>query len=327
MSDPTPASDKLSLIALLKLLTKWRNPLVKVVIGALIAAIIITMPLFMPPLYKATSVVYPANIQVYSKETQTEQLVQLLKSEDVWYRLINELKLYQHYNIDTTSSYPQFAIMKELEDNLSINKTEYESVEITAYDGDPKMAALMCNTLLRMADEKAIHILHERSAESIVVVGKLLNQKKAELDSLDNVMHELRTKYGIMDFENQISGFSREYYHALGNGGANSKMETDRINLEEKGGQYLTCKELLWKVRGSYLEYKLQYERLESDLNKELQFHNTISKAIPPQRKDSPKRTLIIIFFTLSVLFFAILYIIYIEFYKKQLMNELKDVR
>ncbi|MBK9637168.1 MAG: hypothetical protein IPO63_04895 [Bacteroidetes bacterium] len=122
-----------------------------------------------------------------------------------------------------------------------------------------------------------------------------------------------------------VQGFSREYYRAVASGGANSKLETTRKNLEEKGGEYVFLKEILWKVRGEYSAYKLSYEQALTDTRKEMKFHNVISKATPPERKDSPKRTLIMLMFTAGVLLFALLVMIYQEHFKNRFEKELNS--
>ncbi len=82
-------------------------------------------------------------------------------------------------------------------------------------------------------------------------------------------------------------------------------------------------KEMLWKVRGQYSDYKFKYEQALTDTKKVMEFHNTISKAIPPERKDSPKRSLIMLLFTASMMIVALLYIIYQEHYRIRIEKEI----
>jgi hypothetical protein len=323
MNQQPVASDKLDMIRLTQLVVKWRKQLIYTGIGAVIASIIFTMPQIMTPMFKAEMIIYPVNLQTYSKETPTEQMVQLLNSEDVKDNLVRDFYLYSHYDIDSTSSYPRFEILKRLSENISINKTEFESIEITVIDKDPKIAARLCDSIASYVDQKAISLLRTRSQEVVTIAKMQMDEKKHELDSLENAIKYIRANYGITDFENQIEGFSREYYRTMASGGANSRMETQRKNFEEKGGEYVLLKELLWRVRGSYADYKLKYEQAITDTKKELDFHTTVTKATPPERKDSPKRSLIILLFTFGVLFVAVLVIIYQEHYKKRFDAEI----
>ena len=181
----------------------------------------------------------------------------------------------------------------------------------------------MCDSILSFVDQKAISLVRVRAYEVVKIVEKQMRDKKAEVDSLENAIKVLRTQYGITEFDNMVQGFSREYYRAVGSGGANSKLESTRKNLEEKGGEYVFLKEILWKVRGEYTTYKLSYEQALTDTRKELKFHNVISKATPPERKDSPKRTLIMLMFTAGVMLFALLVMIYQEHFKNRFEKEL----
>lgn len=324
--NPTPqASEKLDAIRLMKFIVKWKKQLIYIGIGSLLISFVFTLPAIMKPMFKAHTIIYPVNLQTYSKETATEQMVQLLNSEDVRMQLVKAFDLYSHYDIDSTGNYPRFEMMKRLEENISVSKTEFESIEISIIDENPVTAAAMCDSLLAFVDDKAISLVRIRAIEVLTIIKKQMDEKKLEVDSLENEIKKIRTNYGISDFENMVEGFSREYYRAVASGGANSKLETTRKNLEEKGGEYVFLKEMLWKIRGEYAAYKLSYEQALMDSKKKLKFHNVISKATPPERKDSPKRTLIMLMFTMGVMLFALMVIIYQEHYKNRFDKELNS--
>jgi capsular polysaccharide biosynthesis protein len=322
--NPTPqASEKLDAVRLLQFIVKWKKQLIYIGIGSLLISFVFTLPVFMKPMFKAQTIIYPVNLQTYSKETSTEQMVQLLSSEDVRMKLVDAFDLYTHYDIDSAGNYPRFEMLKRLDENIKVSKTEFESIDISIIDANPKTAAAMCDSLLSFVDKKAISLVRIRAMEVVTIFKKQMIEKKAEVDSLENEIKKIRTDYGITEFDNMVAGFSREYFRAVASGGANSRLETTRKNLEEKGGEYVFLKEMLWKVRGEYASYKLSYEQALNDARKELKFHNVISKATPPERKDSPKRTLIMLMFTMGVMLFALVVIIYQEHYKNRFDKEI----
>ena len=94
-------SGQLSTIILLRIIKKWRKHLAICFFGSIVVGFIISLPIFMKPMYKSSAVLYPANLSPYSKETPTEQMVQLLNSEDVRDSLVKELHLFKHYKIDS----------------------------------------------------------------------------------------------------------------------------------------------------------------------------------------------------------------------------------
>ena len=72
-----------------------------------------------------------------------------------------------------------------------------------------------------------------------------------------------------------------------------------------------------------YNDIKKQYEDNYSDYTKEITFHNLVTKAVPSEKKDSPKRMLLTLLLTLSSLVVAVLVIIYQEQYKDRFDKEL----
>ena len=313
----------LNAIRFIKMLAKWRKQLFIVGIVSGIASYLLTF--LITPLYKSTTIVYPFNLNVYSKESATEQMVQLLKSEDVRERLIQSFDLYNHYDIETSGSSPRFKIMKQLDENININKTEYESVDISVLDADPNIAARMCDSMIAFMDNKALALMREKAAENVSVFGDQMKASKLEMDSMVQVLTSLSTQYGVLDYENQVLGFTREYYQSIANGSSSARMEQTRRNLEEKGNEAFSLKENLWRVRGQYNDIKKIYDQEKSNLTKTITFHNLVTKAVSAEKKDSPKRTLLALLLTLSVMVLAILVIIYQEYYKNRFEKELSE--
>ncbi len=314
---------RLDAINFIKMLVKWRKQLTILFVVSLLASYAATF--LITPLYKSTTVIYPFNLENYSKESSTEQMVQLLKSEDVRQELIRAFNLYEHYEIDSTGASPRYEMMLQLDENISVTKTEYESVEISILDSDPKTAAMMCDSIIAFMDKKALSLIRDKAKENLIIIKMRLKEKTLEMDSMINLQNQLSMKYGILDYENQVLGFSREYYRSMGGGGSTSRMETAKRNLEEKGNEAFSLKENLWRVRGQYNDLKKESEELQSTIIKKISFHNLVTKAVPAEKKDSPKRMLLSILLTLSVLTIGILVIIYQEFYKKQFDASIAD--
>ena len=322
MTPETAEQDKLDLIGLIRLANKWQKPLLKVFLGAVLVSFIFTLPFIMKPKFKATAIVYPVNITPYSEESPTEQMLQLMNSEDVKNNLITAFNLYKHYDIDTSSNMPRFKMMNILDQNILVEKTEFESVEINVYDTDPIVAASMCDSLIKFMDHKAINLVRERTKEILVILKRQFDGKKAVIDSMERALQNLRINYGIVDFEKQVEGFSREYYKAKVQGDARI-LDTDKKNLEEKGGEYIALQQDLKSERKTFNKIKVKYDMALTDLTKVASFHNDITRAVPPEKKDSPKRLIIMLMFTLSVMLFAFVLIIYKEYYHPRIREQL----
>src|ERR1051325_11180077 len=128
-------NQSLQSINISKELVRWRKHLFIVGLIALVASVIFSGPAFIKPRFKSFAILYPVNLQTYSQESPTENMIQLLESSDIQDQLIRDFNLYSHYEIDTTDNeHMRTDVMKVLEDNVSVKKTEYESVEIKVYD-------------------------------------------------------------------------------------------------------------------------------------------------------------------------------------------------
>jgi uncharacterized protein involved in exopolysaccharide biosynthesis len=315
---------QMSTIILLRIIKKWQKHLLICFFASVAVGFIISLPVFMKPMYKSSAVLYPANLSPYSKETPTEQMVQLLNSEDVRDSLVKSLHLFNHYKIDSVNGYPRYEMMKMLNENISVSKNQYEAIEVDVIDEDPKMAKRICESLIHFMDIKAISLIHARAIEVAEVNKKAMESEKIILDSLDIAITTLRDSSGITDFESQIEGFSREYYRSLASGNVNANMSNAQQNLASKGAEYMTLKEVVRNSRDAYTNYRKNYEAALNDSKKELNFNNIVSPPLVPEKKDSPKRAIVMILFTLSAMLIAIVTAVYIEQYRDKLKSQLQ---
>ncbi|MFU8843336.1 MAG: hypothetical protein ACNA7V_05955 [Bacteroidales bacterium] len=137
----------------------WRKPLLLISFAAFLAAIIFTSPYFITPKFKSTVIMYPVasnsiskailgdnisdkqDVMQFGEEEQTEQMLQLLNSNKIKDRIIEEFGLLEHYKIDKRSMYQRTRLYKAFDNNITFRRTEYMAVKITVLDKDPVMAA------------------------------------------------------------------------------------------------------------------------------------------------------------------------------------------
>ena len=134
---------------------------------------------------------------------------------------------------------------------------------------------------------------------------------------METTLMEIRTKYGLLDFENQVKSFSKVYYGELAAGrastGGSRPIDKAMQSLLNKGGQYVSLSEHLWRVRGTYNDLKVQYESALKDLTKELTYSNIVTRPVPAEKKSYPVRSLIVIMFTGSMLLLTFIILIIFE--------------
>jgi uncharacterized protein involved in exopolysaccharide biosynthesis len=296
----------------IQLIIKKKMHFMIVTVVAVVAAALFSSDWFIKPKYKSFALVYPSNITPYSEESSSEQLLQLFNSADVRNAVVSKFDLYKHYNIDSADILSLAAMIGKYESNVEVNRTQFESVEISVLDEDPVTASDMVKEIIHQMNMKARALQREKTHEVEVIVNNELKYKKHNIDSIDNRLHELRVKYQLFDYDVQVKEVTKSYLKAVGSGGHNLK-EIDAMmrNLEEKGGEYYELSKTYDALLKSYNKSRIEYDVVLKDLSKELTYANVITKPTPSYKKAYPIRWLIVLASVASAnLFLFVLFII-----------------
>ncbi|MBU0488773.1 MAG: hypothetical protein KKA07_05475 [Bacteroidetes bacterium] len=289
-------------IPLLHLLIKWKWHFLIFTIISVAAGIVFSSPMFITPEYRSNAIMYPSNLIPYSDETPTEQMLQLFHSEDVNTKCVDAMNLGLHYDLDTANRYYRTKVMREFYSNVTIRKTEFESVEIIAYDTDPDTACSIVTNMIALMNEKALGLLHDKAQEVVIIWEEQLIKKSTEIDSLKALIDSLRSRSKIVDFESQVKEASRQYFTMLrerGNPGQND-LTAFMKNLENKGSELFILTEILNATVVSYAQIKTNYDIAVQDLTKKLTYTNIVTNPLPADKKSYPIRWMIVAGFLIS---------------------------
>lgn len=276
------------------------------------ASVIFSSPSFIPPKYMSRSVMYPSNLISYSSETATEQLLQLMNASEVKNALIEKFQLPRHYEIDTSKDRGHYKLFKELEDNLSVDKTSFESVEVEVLDTDPKMAKEMNLEIIKQVNIKARNLQREKSKEILKIRKNQLLNKEIQIDSLEKKVRKLSMKYGLLDYPLQSKEVTKGYMEFLLENKRGKFDEAEELyeNLQKEGKRFHDLQYLLMLARGDYNDLLNEYEDAVKDVSKELTYTNLIISPRAADKKSYPIRWLIVsiafissLIFTTAVLF------------------------
>jgi uncharacterized protein involved in exopolysaccharide biosynthesis len=302
---------------ILKIVQKYQKQLVIVTSATLLLSVIFSMPWFIKPKYKSTAVIYPANIIAFGSETPDEQMVQVFQSDDIKTQVANEFNLYETYGIDTTKnkSY-KTKLIKEFNENITIDKTELVSVQIEAMHPSPVVARDIVNRMIELFNQKERNLQKEKAMELVTILKKQLNDKRTEMDSMDVLVRDIRVKYGILDYALQTEYATEGALIASPMQKANEQeVKTLLNNLKDKGGEFVALNEHLWRVRGTYNDLKVQYENALRDVEKNLTYCNVVTSPFVADKKSYPVRWLIVVISMISTLMFSLIVISVIENY------------
>ncbi len=286
-------------------LDRWKVFLVIGVLALIISAIF-SGPGFIKPRYRSTATVYPVNLNSYSVETRTDQLLQLLESNSIRDTLIARFDLVRWYEVDTTAAGGYYALYNEFADRVAINKTRYESVQIEVVDEDPRRARDMVNAMLEQVNLLARRLQREKTVEVMSIAERALQHERHKLDSIETRMNELRMTAGILDYESQVRELTKGYVRMIQAGAPEARMNEVKArirSLEQSGGEFRHLSEMSDLFRVNYDRLWTQYEQLYSDITKELTYTNTVVYPEISDKKVYPIRWLIVSSSILSALF------------------------
>ncbi len=293
--------------SIVNLLNKWKIHLIIITVVAIAIGVFISSPIVMTPKYKSTGIIYPVNTYAYSKESTTEQMLQVLNSNDIKERMLKSFDLAKHYKLDTLN--PQFYtyFLAEYSDNVSVNKTEYESVEIKVLDENPKIACFMVDSIIRFYDDKIASLHKSKQKEMIEISKSEVYKKQIELDSLEKLIKEYRQKYGIMNYNSQVLEATK------GELTGNNQAKVLFKNLQDYGVDYQRIDSMVYNVRKEVIFNKYTLDNAIREYNKRISYSQIISTPYPADKKSYPIRWLVVALTVISSLIFSVIVIALIE--------------
>lgn len=296
---------------LLKILIKWK---VQIALLTLIGMLVIGGATYLiKPKFKSFAIVYPANLGEYSEESYSEQMIQILKSRDITDKIIEKYNLSEHYKIDTAYKHYQSTMYYLMSENISISKTEFESVEINVLDTDPEIAYDMVNSIIDFYNEK-VRLMHNIKLKELMELNQRQYITLANTnDSLEKKINILNSKYGLLDYKRQVGKLTEGIYRSGGNKNLINKAEKQLANFEKYGTEFTLLRENYEKSLELYIQYKLAFDQQQIEYNKQITYVNVVTSPYVADNKFSPRRIPITLLGGMSVFALVILAIGFIE--------------
>ena len=300
----------------------WKKRWILLGVGFLAGVLSIVISLTITPMFNASVIMFPAssasiskellvqnysgrqNVHGFGEEEQAEQLLQVLNSEPIRTRIVEEYDLMEHYEIDPEGKYPMTELFETYSSNINFRLTEFMSVEISVMDKDPELAADIANDISDLVDTVYNDMKKERAREALRLVEREFHEAEANLVTL-------------RDSLNMLSGqLSRQV-----NRGGDPTNNLIRA-VSENGALYISMMNLVRNeaqiVAGLSLRYK--EARLEAEQN--LPYKFVVERAFPPEKKAYPKKSLIVIVSTFATLLLALILLIVIDNIKARVAQQ-----
>jgi len=296
----------------------WKNRKIILIITAIgtIASIIVS--LLMTPIFRSTAIVFPtatstvsfseqrnakAGAMDFGEEEQAEQLVQILQSSKIRDRIVEEFDLYKHYDISMNDENKRYKLVLEYGSNFNYTRTRYGSIQIDVLDKNPELAADMANRIVDLIDTVKNEMLHQRTFEAFQVSIRKKTILQNELNEISQRIDSLAA-LGVMNIDSR-AGLYQAY--------VDTKNPAEKLDIKEKllineklGSSYDELEHLRREKITNMEVFMATYEQTESDANSKLNHKFVVEQAVVADKKDKPKRLIIVLLGTFGTLIFIV---------------------
>ncbi|MEN8117563.1 MAG: hypothetical protein ABFS16_11330 [Bacteroidota bacterium] len=302
----------------------WNRKFHFIVIGiiAIILSAIFSGPAFIMPKFKSTARIYPTNIWVLSEESETEQMLEIVNSNDIKFKMFDAFNLDEVYKISKED--PQYLtyMLDIYGTNVSASKTEFETVEIKVLDRNPQRASDMCDSIIYFYNRKVRNMHKAKDKEMVEIVHRQIDKKVAELEIIEKQLDSIRSEYGIISFGNQVPEVTRGYMNALATG-RGSSSDTKKIqelynNLSEQGTETVIIENKFNRTNSIIDSLTNLYEYHLMEFEKDITYSHVVEFPYAADKKSYPVRWLIVAFSTISAVFLALLVFLVLDYRKEE---------
>ena len=312
---------------------RYRKPLLITTLIGFVAAIIVS--LCITPLYKSKVVIFPApslstsqeliatqnaakKESIFGEDKETEQILQVLNSDELREKLISKYNLWHHYDLDSANiSHPNDKMLKKFKKNISFRRTEYSAVEISVLDEYPDTAALIANDIAGLIDTLMNGMEKRRAANALNIVQYEYNEKVNQLKTFEDSLSQIMDK-GVFDYESESKEYCRAYAQAVTDGNAKGaeRIKAQMDTLAKYGATYISLRDFLFneKEQLSMLNQKLKEAKVDAEQT--LTHFFVVNKATQSDKKEKPRRAIIVLVSTIATFTFSFVAIIFIELVK-----------
>ncbi len=304
----------------------WKRKIHFIVVGiiAIFLGAIFSGPTFIKPKYKSTARIYPTNLGEMSEESKTEQMLEIINSNAVKFKMFDAFELKDIFKISKEDPHYLTYIFDIYNENIKTSKTQNETVEIEVMAYDAQIASDMCDSIIHFYNLAVGKMYKAKNWELAEISLKQLQDKYVELDSLTVAINNMRAETGIIDFKNQVPEVTRGYVKALVDGrGSASEADINRIkelynSMLEKGAEAFSLEIRFNDVIDQITKIKYQYEASLNEFEKTITYSHIVEYPFAADDKSFPVRWLIVVFSAFSAVFVALLVFLVLDYRKEE---------
>jgi len=303
-------NNEFSFTSLLHLVKRNFKLLTVLVIISGLAGAFFSGPTFIRPKYKSTMAVFPLNIVPVSIESETEQVQQFFLATSIKDSVIKNFDLYKHWDIDIDGDKAQYWMDIEYQANVSVSRSQYESIVIKVLDYSPDTAKFIADEILKQYNTMVQGFWKTKGEEYMIAANRAIDKRSRYIDSLQQRLEVLSKEYGILEYEMQTKEVTKSYYEMLRGGASDTKMKEVSImldNLKNYGPEFLKISRLLKEYMYFYSQFVDKRDNYYWETQADLRFYNLVEEAKVAVKKSYPVRWVIVVSTIMATLFLALI--------------------
>lgn len=300
------------------MVTIWRKRKILLIVTSIALVVSTIIAFLMTPIYRSTAIVFPAATSTVSfseqrnakassmdfgEEEQAEQLIQILQSSRIRDKIVQDFDLWKHYDIAPDDANKHFKLIKEYNENILFVRTRFGSIQIDVLDRDPVLAADIANKIVDLIDTVKNEMVAERTLPAFEINQRKKTQMEADRKDILNQLDTLAA-LGVVPLEGRANLFAA-YIDA--------KSPEDRAEFKKKieiNLKYGATFDGLEYIRNEKItklaDFLVSYEQAESDANTKFNHKFVVERAVVADKKDKPKRMIIMLLATLGTFIFMV---------------------
>jgi uncharacterized protein involved in exopolysaccharide biosynthesis len=237
-----------NLLDILKILLRWKRPIIIIGVIAFIGACGIT--LMLPNYYKAATTFYSAspdlakpapigNMEIeqeyYGEDEDVDRVLSIANSGELAGYIIDRFKLYEHYEINPEGLKAKHKVQKKFFKLYNAEKTKFDGIEVSMEDTDPELARDIANAARDKINEFCQRMVKESQDKLIATYQDNIESKMKEIFVLNDSLLNERKRYQVWDTVYQGQVLSEQVSRTSARlAGTKAKIEVFRT----KGGSY-----------------------------------------------------------------------------------------
>lgn len=300
----------------------WDKKFLLIGITFLGAVMSIVVSLTLTDKFKSTVVLFPAasvslskslvettsistdhrDVLSFGREEDAERMLQILYSNQIKDYIVQKYNLMEHYEIEMDPrKFPYTQLDIRYKSNIKFRRTEFQSIEISVLDENPKYAADIANDIAAYIDSAIHNMQKERALEAHKIVEAEYNASQMEIEHLNDSIQKIR-ELGVIDYESQAAALNEAYAQALSkNNTAVAGKIRERMNtLARYGGIYVELSKKLEAEIERQGQLKSKFIATKVNVEQTVPQIFIVDEAKASERKAEPKRSIIVMVSTLS---------------------------